>query len=222
MSLSNALLLYNAALGVLAGLGLLYLLYLQRFVVQNRRFILVTTVGILTFTTLAPLFQLVAPAYLHLVHGVAALLVILGLYDPVHNDLRKDEWASLLLKNPTDLRHPAEWMVPMDDEILTLFHTSDLVLTPAIIAYNIDRSREEVNRRLSELEDCGLVDRIERGKYRITDVGIRYLGGSTEWSRSPTSRDRPTPGTLPARNSPPTATAAKGANSRLPRPVASR
>ena len=182
MALADSLLLFNAGIGLLSGVGLLYLLYLQRFVVETRRFILVTTVGILAFTTLAPLFQLFAPSYLHLVHGVAALLVIFGLYDPVHNDLRRDEWASLLLKDPTDFRHPAEWMVPMDDEILTLFHTTDLVLTPAIIAYNIDRSREEVNRRLSELEDCGLVDRVERGKYRITDVGIRYLGGSTDWA----------------------------------------
>ena len=177
MALSSSLLVYNAAIGVLGGVGVLYLLYLQRFVVETRRFILVTTVGLLTFTTVAPVFQLVAPAYLHLVHGVAALLVIFGLYDPVHNDLRKDEWARLLLQEPSELRHPGEWMVPMDDEILELFHSAHLVLTPSIIAFNIDRSREEVNRRLTELTEHNLVERVDRGKYRITEFGERYLRG---------------------------------------------
>jgi len=118
--------------------------------------------------------------------------VILGLYDPVHNDLRKDEWARLLLQEPSELRHPGEWMVPMDDEILELFHSAHLVLTPAIIAYNIDRSREEVNRRLSELETRQLVERVERGKYRITQLGERYLQGTLAGDRpTPSGSDRP-------------------------------
>ena len=163
-------------------LGLVYLPYAERFVVGNRRFLLVTTLGILLFLAVAPLVELFAPEFVHVAHGFAALLVILGLYDPVHNDLRKDAWASLLFRDPSDSRHPAGWMVPLDDEILTLFHRKDLVLTPAIVAYNLDRSREEVNRRLSELEDCGLVDRVERGKYRITAVGEQYLAGEAEWT----------------------------------------
>ncbi len=172
----------NVVLGILSSLGLVYLIYLQRFVLHTRRFMLVTSLGLLVFTGIAPLTAVVAPDSVHIVHGLAALMVIFGLYDPVHNDLRKNEWAELLVENPARLRHQATWMVPMDDEILTLFHTTDLVLTPAIIAYNLDRSREEVNRRLSELDDCGLVDRIERGKYQITDEGVRYLDGAEEWT----------------------------------------
>jgi Mn-dependent DtxR family transcriptional regulator len=68
-------------------------------------------------------------------------------------------------------------MVPMDDAILSLFHSSDLVLTPAIIAYNIDYSREEVNRRLRKLEEADLVEKVGRGKYRMTPNGEAYLSG---------------------------------------------
>ena len=135
-------------------------------------------------TGVAPLVEVAAAEYLHIVHGVGALLVILGLYDPVHNDLRRDEWAQLMMKDPSDVRHPADWMVPMDDEILTLFHGSHLVLTPAIVAYNLDHSREEVNRRLSALADEELVERVERGKYRLTPIGEAYLAGDSEWPTS--------------------------------------
>ena len=180
--------LYNLGVGVLSGAGLLYLAYSQRFVVGYRRFFYLLIVGFLVFSIGGPLVDLFAPSMTHAVHGVAALLVILGLYDPVHNDLRKDEWARLLLQEPSELRHPGQWMVPMDDEILELFHSAHLVLTPAIIAYNIDRSREEVNRRLSELEARDLVERVERGKYRITSLGEQYLQGTLAGDR-PTSSD---------------------------------
>lgn len=198
MALTDVLTVYNLLLGLIGSVALLYLLYLERFVVGNRRFLLVTTVGLLLFTAIAPLVQLMAPSLVHVVHGVAALLVVLGLYDPVHNDLRKNEWASLLLEDPSEGRHPADWMVPLDDEILTLFHHKDLVLTPAIVAYNLDRSREEVNRRLTELTDCGLVERVERGKYRITAVGEQYLSGTPEWTCSRGSGDAPGDGSPPS------------------------
>lgn len=176
--------LYNLGVGVLSAAGLVYLAYSQRFVVGYRRFLHFLIVGFLVFSVGGPLVDLLAPTLTHAVHGVAALFVILGLYDPVHNDLRKDEWARLLLQEPSELRHPGRWMVPMDDEILELFHSVHLVLTPAIIAYNIDRSREEVNRRLSELESRELVERVERGKYRITHPGEQYLQGEFATDRT--------------------------------------
>jgi hypothetical protein len=168
---------YNLGMGVLSAVGILYLAYSQRTTVGYRRFFYYIIVGFLVFSIGGPLADLFAPTLKHAVHSVAALLVIIGLYDPVHNDLRKDEWTQLLLSDPTEIRHTGDWMVPMDDEILELFHSVHLVLTPAIIAYNIERSREEVNRRLTELEQHGLVDRPERGKYRITQSGELYLQG---------------------------------------------
>lgn len=75
------------------------------------------------------------------------------------------------------MRKPADWMTPLDDRILEVLESAGLVLSPAIIAYNLDKSREAVSRRLSELADHGLVTKVERGKYKITDQGSGYLEG---------------------------------------------
>lgn len=62
-----------------------------------------------------------------------------------------------------------DWRTPLDDEILELLSDSELTLSPSIIAFNLERSREGVADRISVLTDYGLVERVERGKYRITE-----------------------------------------------------
>jgi len=68
----------------------------------------------------------------------------------------------------------------MDERILEALQSCGLVLSPAIIAYNIDKSREAVTRRLSELTEYGLTERVERGKYKIREEGKEYLNGDLE------------------------------------------
>lgn len=80
------------------------------------------------------------------------------------------------------MRQRADWMTHMDDLILEILQSSGLVLSPSIIAFNLDVSREAVNRRLKELTEYGLVKRIERGKYRITRNGETYLDGNLDAS----------------------------------------
>jgi predicted transcriptional regulator len=55
-----------------------------------------------------------------------------------------------------------------------------LVFSPTIIAYNINKSWEAVGRRLSELPEAGLINRIKRGRYEITDRGREYLTGEID------------------------------------------
>lgn len=178
--MSDPFAVYNIVMGVFAGAGLLYLLYLERVVVRYRTFLLIVTAGLVTFSVIGPAVELLAPDWVHLVHGLAALLVIVGLYEPVHHNIRTRGAVTMLVTDPRSMRLPPNWMSPMDDDILELFHSVDLVLSPAIIAYNLDYSREAVNRHLSELEDHDIVERIERGKYRITRRGERYLQGRFE------------------------------------------
>lgn len=166
---------YDLVVGVLTAVGLLYLLYSQRTVVGYNRFIDFLIGGVLLFVVGGPIADLVMPGWIHVVHGTAALLVILGLYDPIHNNLRKAAWAELILNDPAVMRNQADWMVPMDEEILELFQSAHLVLTPTIIAYNTQHSRESVSRRLSELTENGLVERVDHGKYRMTGLGEQYL-----------------------------------------------
>jgi DNA-binding Lrp family transcriptional regulator len=67
-----------------------------------------------------------------------------------------------------------DWTTDMDIEILEAL-TPGLILTPAVIADNINRSREAVARRLNTLEAGGLVQKKGRGKYRITSDALWML-----------------------------------------------
>ncbi|WP_265109096.1 ArsR family transcriptional regulator [Halosolutus halophilus] len=180
---------YNLAIGIVVSLELLYFLSLEASTTAYRRFVLVTVAGLVLAVIGGPVAELVAPSLVHWIHGIAALLVVLGLYDPVANDVRTTAWNRALLSEPSRIRRPAEWMTPMDDEILGAFHGTDLVLAPSIVAFNTGFSRKEVNRRLIELETHGLVEKVERGKYRLTRRGERYLRGQSH--AAPATADEP-------------------------------
>lgn len=173
---------YNLLIGIITGVGVLYFLLFKPTVVEYHRFLFVTIAGLLLFLIGGPVTELIAPKLVHWIHTIASILVILGLYDPLKNDIRNDAWADVLLGEPSLIREPEDWMLPIDDAILSLFHSADLVLTPSIIAYNIEYSRDEVNRRLVELEKRGFVTKVERGKYRITALGRQYLDGDVSHS----------------------------------------
>ncbi|MFP4626559.1 MAG: ArsR family transcriptional regulator [Natronomonas sp.] len=187
--------LYNLLAGIFTVSGFLYLLTRGRTIYSYHRFVHVLVAGLLVFAVGGPLADIFAPTFAHLIHAIAAILVIYGLYSPLHNDLRQDAWSNLILTDPSQVRARAEWMVPMDDDILELFQSHDLVLTPSIIAYNTGHSRESVNRQLGELATYDLIKRIERGKYRITPLGENYLvgrSGSETENRGREPRGSPT------------------------------
>ncbi|MDQ2049483.1 MarR family transcriptional regulator [Natronolimnohabitans sp. A-GB9] len=173
----SVLVAYDLFVGVLASLVLCLLLYRNRVQLRSRPPIAVSFVGLFLFVLADPLVQLTYRPAIHFVHGLAALLVAYGLYDPMHNRLRRTEWSVFLCTDPNAIRSPPEWMTPMDGHILQTLETAGLVLTPSLIARNIDRSRGAVSRRLNELAEHGLVKRVDRGKYEITDRGRRYLEG---------------------------------------------
>ncbi|ELZ18957.1 hypothetical protein C478_00725 [Natrinema thermotolerans DSM 11552] len=78
------------------------------------------------------------------------------------------------------MRQPGEWMqLPTDERILEILD-SGLLLSPQVIAKNIDKSRVHVNRRLSVLVEYGLVTRVERGYYEIAGPGVQYLEGELD------------------------------------------
>lgn len=84
-----------------------------------------------------------------------------------------------------NVRQPASWMqLPIDDRILESLDSSGMILSPSVIAINIDKSRDEVNRRLSTLVDYELVTRVQRGYYEITDCGKQYLQGDLDLTRA--------------------------------------
>lgn len=75
----------------------------------------------------------------------------------------------------TDKELP-DWTTEMDEEILRLLN-SELILTPTVIAENIDRSSGAIARRLNALEAGDLVEKVDRGKYRITPKAAEMFKG---------------------------------------------
>lgn len=178
---------FHLVVGFISVSALGYVYLLQRRNHSHRRFMVVVLAGLAVFALGGPLTRLIAPDFVHFVHSVATLLVILGLYDPVSNEIRNQEWATVVWEDPRKAREPSEWMKPMDEDILELCHSTDLILTPVVISINLDYSRDEVNRRVSVLTNHDLLERVKRGKYQITDKGNAYLRG--ELTRSTVDQD---------------------------------
>ena len=78
------------------------------------------------------------------------------------------------------MRPRVEWMNQTDDRILELLDESGLILSPAVIAVNLEYNRSSISRRISKLVDAGLVETINEGYYRITDLGRDYLVGEID------------------------------------------
>ncbi|TKX50075.1 winged helix-turn-helix transcriptional regulator [Halorubrum sp. ASP121] len=78
------------------------------------------------------------------------------------------------------MRPRVDWMNQTDDRVLELLAESDLILTPAVIAKNLEYTRNWVSRRIGKLEDSGLVEPVDSGYYRITDLGRAYLAGDLD------------------------------------------
>lgn len=65
---------------------------------------------------------------------------------------------------------PPGWITELDREICSLLNTG-LILTPSVIAKNLDRPRSSISRRLNTLEAGEIVKKVERGHYHLTEEG---------------------------------------------------
>lgn len=72
------------------------------------------------------------------------------------------------------MRQPADWMVPSDDRILELLREEGN-LTPQAVEDFGGPVAGHASDRLPLLAKYGLVTKISRGLYRITDEGEAYL-----------------------------------------------
>jgi len=72
--------------------------------------------------------------------------------------------------NPVISGDTPDWFTEADGQILFVMYTG-LVLTPSIIAENTDVTRQTVSKRLDTLRAAGFVEKLNRGKYKITKDG---------------------------------------------------
>lgn len=93
--------LYNIAVNLLSGIGLLYLLYSGRYVVGYRRFFLVITFGLFVSILGGPLLFTISASIRHAIHGLATLFIALGLYDLTRVQVHAEtDWAAILFEDP--------------------------------------------------------------------------------------------------------------------------
>jgi predicted transcriptional regulator len=67
-----------------------------------------------------------------------------------------------------------------DDRILEALEESGMMLTPVVLAKNLDYSRSWVSTRLSKLEEAGLIKNPEGSFYNISGKGEQYLDGTLD------------------------------------------
>lgn len=76
--------------------------------------------------------------------------------------------------HPGEMREPAEWMTPSDDRILELIREYGN-LTPKAIEDFGGPVRQHASIRCAKLVQYGLLEKVHRGLYGITDKGEAYL-----------------------------------------------
>lgn len=83
---------------------------------------------------------------------------------------------------------PPEWITDLDREILALLGNSMIIMTPSVIGKNLDRSRSSVSHRLTTLEAGGMIEKVERGHYKISNEGYARMRQKAP-CESPPGRD---------------------------------
>jgi len=96
------------------------------------------------------------------------------------------------------MRQPAEWMTPSDDRILELVRENGN-LTPKAIDDFGGPSRQYTSSRCATLADHGLLERVHRGLYGITDKGRAYLDEDLDASTLEPPHDIDSPAAAPRR-----------------------
>jgi predicted transcriptional regulator len=78
-----------------------------------------------------------------------------------------------------EMRPPPDWMMTADLYILDFFDQVGISLSPLVLAYELDYTRQYVSKRCRTLTDVGLLT-LPRGEdsyglYELTDLGHRFL-----------------------------------------------
>ncbi|WP_440767480.1 hypothetical protein [Natronorubrum sp. DTA7] len=78
----------------------------------------------------------------------------------------------------------ADWMAAVDLKILAYYYNRNPdIYGPSTVAKNIRRTDGDsyngdyINQRMLTLADVDLLEKLERGEYRISETGIEYVDG---------------------------------------------
>ncbi len=73
-------------------------------------------------------------------------------------------------------------MAPIDYHVLDFFEEHDITASPKVIAVNVGYDQQYCSKRCRVLEEHGLLERPEKGLYRLSERGRAYLNGELETS----------------------------------------
>ncbi|MFC4449812.1 MarR family transcriptional regulator [Halorussus aquaticus] len=72
------------------------------------------------------------------------------------------------------------WMSPIDYEILLFFEDHDILVSPKVLAVNIDYDRQYTSKRCRKLTQEGILEQDDSGLYRLSDKGRKFLSGDLD------------------------------------------
>ena len=75
-----------------------------------------------------------------------------------------------------------DWMSPIDYEILSFFESHNIIINPSSLAANIKYERGYVADRCLLLIQSGILEQLYGPKYRLTDLGERFVEGEADAS----------------------------------------
>ncbi|TYT61001.1 MarR family transcriptional regulator [Natrialba swarupiae] len=71
-------------------------------------------------------------------------------------------------------------MAPVDYEILLFFDEHPIIVSPHVLAVNIDYDRQYVSKRCGALVGAGLLGSVDTGLYELSDQGNAFLEGKID------------------------------------------
>ena len=78
-----------------------------------------------------------------------------------------------------EMRQDADWMRPMDNRILEVLrdegNLTPLALSREGMYERVDTTRQYISERCIHLRRYGMIEYVDEGLFRITDVGRAYL-----------------------------------------------
>ncbi|SIS10604.1 phage repressor protein [Natronorubrum thiooxidans] len=74
------------------------------------------------------------------------------------------------------------WMAPVDYEIMLFFDDHPILVSPRVLAANIEYDRQYVSKRCRTLSEAGLLVAVDTGLYELTETGREYLEGELDVS----------------------------------------
>jgi Mn-dependent DtxR family transcriptional regulator len=78
------------------------------------------------------------------------------------------------------MRPRIDWMTRSDDRTLKFLAEKEIVASASVIAVNIDYNPSYLSRRCRKLAAAGLLERVDKSNYGLTDLGERYLSGDVD------------------------------------------